>query len=164
MNRVAFSTWLGVASMCVYEVFAMLSRVCFPAPMTYPTLSVGIVRSSVICSPDSTELFYCGVEVDAMLADVVWRSICCICPTLASACRRSRMFLMQILAPCVCVRPCTITTEFSSLLLMITLILLSDSILVICCPFWPLMYIVPTFPLYCPYFIPILVTFIPIYH
>ena len=63
VNRVAFSMWLAVASMCVCEVCAMLSRVCFSAPMTYPTLSVGIVRSSVTCSPDRVGLFSCGVVV-----------------------------------------------------------------------------------------------------
>ena len=81
----------------------------------------------------------CGVEV--MLDDIVWHSVCCLCLILASAFRRSRMFLMEIMAPWmpVCVRPCTITKVSSSLLLVITLTLLSDSILVICCPFWLMM-------------------------
>ena len=75
------------------------------------------------------------------LIRALWRSVCCLCLTLASAFRRSKMFLMDSMAPWmpVCVRPCTITKVSSTLLLVITLILLSDSILVICCPFWPMM-------------------------
>ena len=52
VNKVAFSMWLGVARcgsvwlQCVCEVCAMLSRVCLPAPMTYPSLSVETVRNS----------------------------------------------------------------------------------------------------------------------
>ena len=99
VNRVAFSMWLGVASMCVCEVCAMLSRVCFPVPMTYPTLSVGIVSSSVTCSPDRAGSFTCDVEVGAVLDDIVWRSVCFLCLTLASAFRRSKMFLMDSMAP-----------------------------------------------------------------